>query len=51
MQILQENHLQVSFQSNINTKYKGMIDNINTTLYDSYKKEKELAEKDMDFIC
>lgn len=44
MQILQDNHLQVSFQSNINIKYRNMIENINQTLYESYKKEKERAE-------
>lgn len=28
-----------------------MIDNINTTLYEQFKKEKQKAEEDMDFIC
>ena len=28
-----------------------MIDNINQTLYEQFKKEKQRAEEDMDYIC
>lgn len=51
MQLLQEKNLSVSFQNNIKVKYKTMIENINSVLYDAYKQDLKKMEEDPDHIC